>query len=156
MKTKRITIAPIGFVENNVEKKQQGQKWQEVRSKIVIKPRLSEALDGIEKYSHIIVIFWMHKVSKKDRSLKKAIPYDLNNVPPVGILATRMYRRPNPIGISIVRLLKRKNNILEVEGLDAFNNSPVLDIKPYNAHPKDLVINPEIPDWEKEYIKKQE
>ncbi len=98
-------------------------------SEIVVKPELEPALEGIEDFSHIIVIFWLHKSPSKDLPLK-IHPMGRGDLPLVGLFATRSPRRPNPIGISIVRLLERRGNILQVKGLDAVNHTPVLDIKP--------------------------
>ena len=85
-----------------------------------------EGLDGIEAFSHIILIYHFHLI--KEAKLK-VIPYMDSS--PKGVFATRAPSRPNPIGISTVRLLKREGNILHVENVDIVDLSPLLDIKPY-------------------------
>lgn len=71
---------------------------------------------------------------------------DRDDVPLVGVLATRTQYRPNPIGVSIVRLVERRGHILVVQGLDALDGTPVLDIKPFAPHyvPSGPVM---VPEW---------
>lgn len=137
----------IGYVKNNVSKRSDVSKWKNVKSQIILQKELEEALDGIEEFSHLFVLFWIDQMPCGSRFTTKVIPYGLTNVGPVGIFATRVPSRPNPIGLTVVKLLKRSGNILEVEGLDAFNNTPILDIKPYTGHPKDSVQDYRIPFW---------
>ncbi|OGF63454.1 tRNA (N6-threonylcarbamoyladenosine(37)-N6)-methyltransferase TrmO [Candidatus Giovannonibacteria bacterium RIFCSPLOWO2_01_FULL_44_40] len=124
-------LKPIGIILN--------------KSTIKIFPKWNEALAGISGFSHIVVLFWMHKVTAEKRRVKKMRPCTINR--PKGVLATRMPFRPNPIGLSIVRLIRRRKNILKIDGIDAYENTPVLDIKPYTGHPKDLVSNCRKPSW---------
>ena len=115
------------------------------KSTIKIFPEWNEALTGISGFSHIVILFWMHKVTAEKRRVKKMRPCNINR--PKGVLATRMPFRPNPIGLSIVRLIRRRKNILKIDGIDAHENTPVLDIKPYTGHPKDLIKNCRKPSW---------
>jgi tRNA (adenine37-N6)-methyltransferase len=131
MKTRKILLKQIGVVLN--------------KSTIKIFSEWNEALTGIGGFSHIVVLFWMHKVTKKKRNMKKAKPCNINQ--PKGVLATRMPFRPNPIGLSIVKLLRRRKSILKIDGIDAHEKTPVLDIKPYTGHPKDLITNYHTPSW---------
>ncbi len=125
-----IYLEPIGYVSNFIgEPIHEG--WEDIRSYIDLRPELSEALDGIEDFSHIIVIFWLHRVSEEKRHLMKLHPKDRAELPEVGVLATRSQYRPNPIGLTVVRLLRRDGSRLEVQGLDAVDGTPVLDIKPW-------------------------
>jgi len=112
----------------------------------VIAPQLAEALDGIEDFSHIVIVFYLHKVNENRRSLLKVHPGGREELPLVGVFATRSPVRPNPIGITEVKLLERRGNILKVLGLDAYDGTPVLDIKPYLRR-GDLVEEVTTPDW---------
>lgn len=125
-----IQIKSIGLVVRKTC--DEDDKNRNLISKIVIKKSLTKALDGIEDFSHIYIIFWMDKI--KDTSYLHH-PGKIQDSKPVGILATRAPIHPNPIGLTLVELIKRVDNILWVKGLDALDNTPVLDIKPY-------------PDWE--------
>jgi tRNA-Thr(GGU) m(6)t(6)A37 methyltransferase TsaA len=85
-----------------------------------------EGLKDIQGFSHIILIYYFHK-SRGYRL--KVTPY--LDKKQRGLFATRYPMRPNQIGLSIVRLLKRKGNILFVRGIDVLDNTPLLDIKPF-------------------------
>ena len=83
-------------------------------------------LEGIEQFSHIILVYYFHQI--KDERLKVK-PYLVNDI--YGVYATRHPHRPNHIGISTVKLLRREGNILRIKNIDIVNGSPLLDIKPY-------------------------
>ena len=101
-------------------------------SELVIDSKLAGILDGIEDFSHILVLYWAHRVPSKARSLLKAHPMGRKDLPLVGIFSTCSPARPNTICATVVRLMKRQGNALTVEGLDALDGSPIVDIKPYN------------------------
>jgi len=125
-----INLTPIGFVRNHITEPKKGD-WETVTSEIIINEDLKEALNRIDEFSHIIVIYWMHKLQPSQRSVVKVHPKGNHNLPFVGVFASRSPARPNPIGITTVKLMERHDNILKVTGLDAINGTPVLDIKPY-------------------------
>ena len=139
-----VTLRPIGVVRNNVaEPRPDG--WETLRSDVIIRDDLESALDGIDSYSHIIVVFAFDKVPEAEQKLRLQ-PRSDPRIPEQGVLATRSQLRPNPVGVSVVRLLRRRRTILRVEGLDAIDGTPVLDIKPYYAN-YDAVPDASIPDW---------
>jgi tRNA-Thr(GGU) m(6)t(6)A37 methyltransferase TsaA len=121
-----IQINPIGYVKR--KSINEDSKDKNLISEIVINREFAKALDGLDDFSHIYVIFWMHEV-KDTKDLHH--PGKMLDSKPIGIFATRAPIHPNPIGLTIVELLKREENILIVRGLDAFDGTPVLDIKPY-------------------------
>jgi len=125
-----INLTPIGFVKNSI-KEHELEDWQTVISEIIINEDLKEALSRIDEFSHIIVIYWMHKLPPSQRSIIKVHPKGNHALPIVGVFASRSPARPNPIGITTVKLLERRGNVLKVTGLDALDGTPVLDIKPY-------------------------
>lgn len=128
-----MILKPVGFVRSPVRETPDEQDWwQELVSEILIDENLVEALDGIENYSHIIVLYWLHRRDRNNLPLK-IHPRGKMDSPKRGIFATRTPDRPNPIGKTTVRLLRREGNILTVQGLDALDGSPVLDIKPRDA-----------------------
>lgn len=139
-----VTLNPIGWVKNGI-KEPMSYGWEEVVSEVelIVAP---EILDGIEGFSHLIVLFWMHRVSAEARSLLKIHPKDRQDLPLVGVIATRTQNRPNPLGMTTVSLLGRKGNRLKVKGLDAINGTPVIDIKPY-LPPYDALGEAKMPDW---------
>jgi len=125
-----MTLKAIGFVRNEM-KQPLKEGWEEIVSDIVIDDSLTEALDGLEEYSHIIVIYWLHQSDVAGGLAAKVHPRGRPDLPLVGLFATRSPHRPNPLGKAMVRLLERRGNILKVKGLDAMDGTPVLDIKPY-------------------------
>lgn len=123
-----MTLKPIGWVRSPVK----GNKysgWEDVVAEIEVLPELEEALSGIEEFSHLVVLFWLDKAKKPSRNLIH--PEDRDDLPLTGYLATRTPNRHNPIALTIVRLLERRGATLSVQGLDAFDGSAVIDIKPY-------------------------
>jgi tRNA-Thr(GGU) m(6)t(6)A37 methyltransferase TsaA len=125
-----MNLIPIGFVKNNITEPKR-ENWESIISEIIINEDLKEALSRVEEFSHIIVVYWMHKVSQFQRSIIQVHPKGNRNLPLIGVLASRSPARPNPIGITTVKLLERQDNVLKVIGLDAIDRTPVLDIKPY-------------------------
>ena len=98
-------------------------------STVVVKEEFADALYGLEEFSHIVVLFWFH-CSERPTELK-VHPRGDTSIPQRGIFATCAPVRPNPIGMTIAKLLERKGTELRVQGLDAIDETPVLDIKPY-------------------------
>ncbi|MBM4447394.1 MAG: tRNA (N6-threonylcarbamoyladenosine(37)-N6)-methyltransferase TrmO [Chloroflexi bacterium] len=140
-----INLTPIGFVKNNITEPKR-EDWEEVASEIIIKEDLKEALSRIDEFSHIIVIYWMHKLPPSQRSVMKVHPKGNQNLPLVGVFASHSPARPNPIGITTVKLLERRDNVLKVTGLDAIDKTPVLDIKPYIPN-HDSASEIKTPNW---------
>ena len=141
-----ISVKAIGIVRNEIKQKPPvGYEWEKVVSEIVIDSSLTEALDGLEEFSHIIVLYWMHQAASGKAPLK-VHPMRREELPLVGLFATRSPNRPNPIGKATVRLHQRQGNILRVEGLDALDGTPVIDIKPYIPG-YDSAANTIVPKW---------
>ena len=127
-----MTLKAIGIVRNDVKERQPDgyEWWVDVVSEIEIDPTLTEALDGLEKYPDITVLYWMHRIVEGNVPMK-VHPRGRKESPPRGTFATRSPNRPNRIGKTTVKLLGREGNILWVKGLDALDGTPVIDIKPY-------------------------
>jgi tRNA-Thr(GGU) m(6)t(6)A37 methyltransferase TsaA len=139
-----LMLRPIGVVRNEVRDPQVGG-WPGLRSNIVLRDDLAPMLDGIEGYSHVIVVFAFHRVPEQEQR-ERVRPRSDASVPEQGVLATRSQLRPSPIGVSVVRLLRRRHNILRVTDLDAIDGTPVLDIKPYFPN-YDAIADAGIPEW---------
>jgi len=125
-----MTLKPIGVVRNKV-KQPIRHGWGEIVSEIIVDSDLTEALDNLDEFSHLIVLYWMHQLPAGRQLPLKAHPMGKSELPLVGRFATRSPSRPNPVGQATVKLLERKDNILKVKGLDAIDGTPVIDIKPY-------------------------
>lgn len=140
-----VVVSPIGRVRNGV-RKPRPYGWEDVTSQIVLREGLEAALDGIETYSHLLVLFWLDRVTAEERARLRLRPRDDPANPEVGVFATRSQHRPNPIGVTVVSLLERQGRRLTVRGLDAIDRTPVLDLKPYIPH-YDSVPGARLPDW---------
>lgn len=137
-----LSLRPIGVVRNAIADPMPSG-WGEIRSDLAFRDDLTDALDGIEAYSHIIVVFACHLVPDDERRDTRFRPAD---GPEQGVLATRSQLRPNGLATSVVPLLRRRGNVLRVRGLDAVDGTPVLDVKPYLPQ-YDSVPDATVPEW---------
>ncbi len=140
-----IAVEPIGWVRNEVTDPHR-HDWSGVRSAIVLRPELAPALDGLAGFSHVIVVYWLDRVAEAERRLLRVHPAGDPALPARGVLALRTHHRPNPIGVSVVRLEGIEGAVVRVRGLDAIDRTPVLDLKPYVPH-YDSVPDARLPGW---------
>jgi tRNA-Thr(GGU) m(6)t(6)A37 methyltransferase TsaA len=122
------------------------QKAESTVCELAIFPEWEELLEGIEGFSHILVLYWPHLIEPKRRNLKKVHPMGRKDLPRQGIFATCSPARPNPILVSAVPLVERLGEVLRVKGLDAVDGSPILDIKPY-VQPYCWAEHTTVPAW---------
>ena len=125
-----INLSPIAFVKN-IRAEIQDDHWGDVVSVIELDSAFSEeALFQIESFSHAEIVFYFHLVN--DGKIETGARHPRNNEswPKVGIFAQRGKNRPNRLGVTTVKILKREGRQLFVQGLDAIDGTPVLDIKP--------------------------
>jgi len=141
----RIALEPIGFVSTEYAEEGSKKRTDSVVSRIVLKKKYTKGLRGIEGYSHLFVLYYMHKVEKSERSQLLTRPKHRKELPEVGIFSTRQRNHPNPIGLTLVELLRHEANTLQVKNLDAFDGTPVLDIKPCNH--RDIPRKIRLPSW---------
>jgi tRNA-Thr(GGU) m(6)t(6)A37 methyltransferase TsaA len=135
----------IGVIYNGV-KEPIDEGWGSIESEIVLDETFANGLDGIEAFSHVLVLYWMHRAAEAEPVRMRRRPQGRSDMPEVGIFAQRARHRPNPIGVTAVRLLRRDKNRLVVRGLDAINGTPVVDVKPYVSQ-FDAVGSPMAPAW---------
>lgn len=120
--------------------------WGDVVSTIYIREEYARGLEGIEGFSHAIILFLMHRASFDIAGDLARRPRGRCDMPQAGIFAQRARHRPNPIGVTAVRILERDGNSIRVQGLDAIDGTPVLDIKPY-VPVFDRISDATIPEW---------
>lgn len=124
-----LELKPIGVIHSpykSIEEAPfQGYMSEEI-SEIELLPQFQDGLKDIEGFSHLVVIYWFHKA--EGYHLLVRTPWDERLH---GVFATRSSHRPCPLGLTVVELVARQNNVLRVKGLDAIDGTPVLDIKPY-------------------------
>lgn len=138
-------FTPIGYVRNTVEEKVD-RGWGQIVSDITIDASLAAGLKGLEEFSHVIVVFHLDEAHFDITKHLVRHPRGRSDMPEVGIFAQRAKDRPNPIGITVVRLIEVKSDGIVVQGLDAINGTPVLDIKPYFPQ-YDLRTGVTVPPW---------
>lgn len=140
-----INLSAIGYVENIVDK-QCDENWGSIKSRIRLNNDYVGGLSGLEGFSHVIILTYLHEAKFiKEKHLERR-PRNLSEMPLVGIFSQRAKDRPNPIGLTSVKIIEVQTDFLLVEGLDAVNGTPVLDIKPY--YPQyDLIGNAMVPEW---------
>jgi tRNA (adenine37-N6)-methyltransferase len=144
----RFKAKPIGYVGNSFVSHEFCRKSDDILSEIHLKRKLSPGLDGIEDFSHILVIFWLNRINNREKTALKVHPRRDHSFPLTGVFATRSPARPNTLGVTVVNLIKRDKNVLTVKGLDAFDGTPVLDIKPYFHEDFDITCL-KVAEWSK-------
>ena len=136
----QIVFNPIGVVSNKAGEGAVRDAGKDSAAEIEIYPEFEDALEGIEGFSHLFVLCYFNRLRpeqvgplkvKPRRMLKKG--YTLDELPTIGVFALDSPTRPNPIGLTLVRLLRREVRRLAGAGLDFFDGTPVLDIKGYRA-----------------------
>ena len=115
-------------------------------SDLIMNKELVDALEGIEEYSHVYVLYWMHNLEAGSHGLKLH-PWGNEALPLLGIFATRTQYRPNPVGLTLVKLLAKTGNVLRVKGLDALDETPIIDIKPFDLWDVEEYANVKVPGW---------
>ena len=140
---KKIFLNPIGYVKTSSVGNE--VKDKSLISQIVLSGDLVEGLVGVSSFSHLFVLFYLNQVSDIQRKTLKVHPRGRTDLPLTGVFAVRTMLRPNPIGLTLVELVKVEGNVLTVMGLDAYDGTPILDIKPYDVW--DMAENFKVPDW---------
>jgi len=151
---KNITLTPVGIVHSS-RSKAEDDNWdaEEVYIQLDSSKFTNESLMGLSDFSHVEILFHMNQVDPE--KIEKTARHPRNNPdwPKVGIFAQRGKNRPNQIGTTICKILKVDGLKLFVEGLDAIDGTPVLDIKPWVQEfaPRGLVFQPK---WISELMQK--
>lgn len=135
---KTYEVHEIGRVEQN-----------EVGTSIIVDQQYRPALQALEGFSHLMIVWWFHELDDKQMRTVLTTQKPYKHSPEImGIFATRSPVRPNPIAITTVEVLSidQTKGIIELTYIDANDQSPVLDIKPYTPS-MDRVEAPKVPDW---------
>lgn len=125
----KIELKPIGIIRSPYKTKEeipiQAYRSEEV-GEIELFKEYEEGLKDIEGFSHIVILYIFHKSQGYSLHVKPYLDTNLR-----GLFTTRYPDRPNPIGISTVKLLGREGNILRIQGMDVLDGTPLIDIKPF-------------------------
>ncbi len=154
-----VSFRPIGVVRTRATIDEIRSHAAGIESVVEIFPEFGPALDGLDGFSHIFVLSYLNQLRPEQIGPLKVRPkafvwmgLKLEELPTVGVFALDSPTRPNPIGLSLVPLLRREGNSLFVSGLDYFDGTPVLDIKPYG--PNYRVDEYDRPEWRKSLLQK--
>ena len=146
-----FTLEPIGYVSSPRDDTSD-DGWGNIEAQVELRPEFApEALDGIEEFSHVEVVFLFDRVPENRIERGARRPRGNSAWPQVGIFAQRGENRPNRLGVSVARLVSRQGRHLVLRGLDAINGTPVLDIKPVM---REFLPDGEIrqPSWSRELM----
>jgi tRNA-Thr(GGU) m(6)t(6)A37 methyltransferase TsaA len=129
---------PIGFVHSCFKEKfaipRQPALAPAAKGEIELYPPFDDplALEGLESVSHLWLSFIFHQTMSKDNEVRLRVrPPRLGGNKKIGVFATRATHRPNPLGLSVVKLDGIKNGRLQISGIDLLDRTPIIDIKPY-------------------------
>jgi tRNA (adenine37-N6)-methyltransferase len=146
-----IKFKPIGVVRTKGSDADIREKG-DLEGELEIYPEFAEGLEGIDGYSHLFVLVYFDRLRAEQIGPLRVKPrgllrrgFKLDELPLLGVFALDSPTRPNPVGLTLVRLTKREGNRLLVRGLDFFDGTPILDIKGYR--PQYRADNYTMPDW---------
>jgi tRNA-Thr(GGU) m(6)t(6)A37 methyltransferase TsaA len=123
------------------------EEADELEAQVRVFPEFCDGLKGIGGFSHIIILYWIHlRDNEKDRSVLQVFPRRHAVNVKVGVFSCRSPSRPNPIGLCVVKLIRVEGCVLTVKGLDALEDSPIIDIKPYIPR-IDSIPDASVPEW---------
>lgn len=132
-----IRLKPIGVVHTGAGDDQVKEKGDQ-EGELEIFPEFAEGLDGIDGYSHLFVLVYFDRLRPEQIGPLKVKPrglvrrgFKLEDLPELGVFALDSPTRPNPIGLTLVRIVRREGNRIFVRGLDFFDGTPIVDIKSY-------------------------
>jgi len=145
MSATTFPVRAIGFVRSPVvEPVDEG--WGEVESRIELLPEYRAGLRGLDQFSHVLVVAWLHQADFDPARHLVRRPRGRDDMPLVGIFAQRAKDRPNPFGITVAAIVRADETGLVVRGLDAIDGTPILDLKPYFPD-FDAAAKPRLPEW---------
>ena len=135
-----LELRPVGVVRTEASQDTIREKRAGTVSRIEVFPEFEEALDGLGGFSHLFVISHLNQLRPEQVGHLKVKPrgllrygLKLEDLPTVGVFALDSPTRPNPLGLSLAALVRRRGRTLTVLGLDLFDGTPVLDLKPYES-----------------------
>ena len=145
-----VTLQVIATVRNG-RTSTADARWGTQESAIELSPRFADGLQGLEAFSHAIVVFYMHEDPGGEKVTLVRRPRGRDDMPMLGVFAQRARMRPNPIGVTAVEVLSVEPRLVRVRGLDAIDGTPVLDLKPYA--PVFDRRDARVPEWMDELMK---
>jgi len=153
----KITLTPIGILHVPHSDMEVSSSLQGVDGVVEVYPKYADGLRGIDDFSHIVLLAYLHKIKAEDRKVliikfRKFLKFGFSpeELPEVGVFASDSPVRPNPIALTIVKLIKREGRFLHVSGLDLYDKTPIIDIKPYT--PDRYLKEYSLPKWYEDFL----
>lgn len=146
-----FAVRPIGRVRSPVSEPVDTD-WGSVEARIVLEPEYRAGLQGLGDFSHVVVVALLHLAAFDPVRHLVRRPRGLATMPELGIFAQRAKDRPNPLGITVVRLVSVEPDGVTLRGLDAIDGTPILDLKPYFPE-FDSAPNAVVPAWVAELMR---
>ncbi len=140
-----ISLQVIARVRNGRDSAEDAG-WGRVESRIEVEPAFAAGLEGLETFSHVVVLFLLHLDPDGEPPRLKRRPRGRADMPELGVFAQRARMRPNPVGITTCEIVRLEPGRLVVRGLDAVDGTPVLDLKPY-VPAFDRRDDARVPEW---------
>ncbi|AFZ70503.1 hypothetical protein Calag_0759 [Caldisphaera lagunensis DSM 15908] len=151
MRNSQIVLKPIGEVINDHSDEEVRNSLFGVHGKILIYDDYKDGICCLEGFSHIIVIGYAHKLKEEDKKVLKVRLRKIERLyniqtPEVGVFSSGSPARPNLLIVSILKLININNNVLEVDNLDMYDKTPILDIRPFTIEriPQEEI---KVPEW---------
>ena len=142
---REVTLEVIGTVRNGRDVAAD-KGWGDLLSTIEMAPAFAAGLEGLEAFTHVIVLFHMHLDPDREPKVLTRRPRGRADMPRLGVFAQRARMRPNPVGITACEIVRVEPGRLVVRGLDALDGTPVLDLKPY-VPAFDCRDDARVPEW---------
>ena len=130
-KSTEITLNAIGVIRNELKEPKRGPDIQNIITEIELDSSLSGALDHIDEFSHVMLLYWAGKGESREVKTLRIRPHNDPKAPMAGIFSTFTPDRPNPVGVSTAKIVELNGNTLKVSGIGIVDGTPVIDIKPY-------------------------
>lgn len=146
-------IRPVGVMHVAFSDEEVRRSWhsEDLEGVLEVFPEFEDALLGLEGFSHLLILVWLHKVEGRvalqvrPRRLSRALGVPEDSLPLFGTFCSDSPHRPNPLGIDLVKLVRREGRFLHVRGIDLFDRTPVLDIR--SVTPEMIPRGIAVPEW---------
>ena len=154
-----VRLSPIGVVHTTATNEEIRERRKGIASEVEVFGPYAEGLEGIDRFSHIFVMCYLDRLRPEQKGPLRVRPrgllrlgFSLEELPLVGVFALDSPSRPNPVSLSLVPLVGRKGRRLVVSGLDIFDETPVLDIKPYQRSYR--AASYRVPEWHRRILRR--
>ena len=123
-----LNVKPIGYVHTDADQVPTNWAISEIEGELVIYEEYRKGLSDIQKGQHIYLLYHIHKAPQFTDQHLKIVPPNMDHK--LGVFSTNSPIRPNPIGLSLVEVIRVEGSVIHIKGVDMLDKTPILDIKP--------------------------